>query len=223
MAGKAIESAELHQQLRDAYFRTLHVLARSLAARDPYSAAHGEAVTWVARRLARRMRLDGTMTQVLEAYGPLHDLGKVGIPDSVLLKQGTLTDEEIEIVRQHTLIGEEIMRPLNPEAAALSLMRSHHERWDGSGYPDGLAGEQIPLMARIVAVADAFHAIVSHRSYRGGLLPFEAVQEIRAMSGIQFDPAVVDALAQLWQEGELAKLGMRLGQASEPHSLVRFS
>jgi HD-GYP domain-containing protein (c-di-GMP phosphodiesterase class II) len=223
MAGKAIESAELHQELRDAYFKTLHVLARSLAARDPYSAAHGEAVTWVARRVAQRMHLDGTMIQVIDAYGPLHDLGKVGIPDSVLLKQGTLTGEELEIVRQHTLIGEEIMRPLNPDAAALALMRSHHERWDGSGYPDGLEGEQIPLVARIVAVADAFHAIVSHRSYRGGMLPFEAVQEIRAMSGVQFDPAVVDALTQLWQEGELAKLGMRLGQAADPHDALRIS
>lgn len=212
MCSKAIESAELHQQLRQSYFRTLHVLARSLAARDPYSAAHGEAVTWLACRLAEQLGFDEEAMDVLRVCTPLHDIGKIGIPDSVLLKQGPLTEEEFEMIRQHTVIGENIMQPLNPGTDALAVIRSHHERWDGSGYPDGLVGETIPRLARVVAVADAFHAIVSHRSYRGGAIPYAAVQEIKLMAGTQFDPEVAEALGELWDNGDLAKFSIRLGQ-----------
>ena len=213
MSSKAIESAELHQQLRQSYYRTLHVLARSLAARDPYSAAHGEAVTWLARKLGEVIGLSTEDAESLLAYGPLHDLGKIGISDALLSKQGPLTGEEFEIVRQHTLIGESIIQPLNPGLQALSMVRNHHERWDGKGYPDGLKGEQIPLLARIVSVADACHAIVSHRPYRGGATPIQAVQEVKAMTGTQFDPQVVDALLRLWHSGVLADFSIRLGRS----------
>ena len=213
MSSKAIESAELHQQLRQSYYRTLHVLARSLAARDSYSAAHGEAVTWLACRLGDLLSLEDDEREALHAYGPLHDLGKVGISDALLSKQGPLTSEEIEIVRQHTLIGESIVQPLNPGAAALAMIRNHHERWDGRGYPDGLKGEGIPRLARVVAVADACHAIVSHRPYRGGATTIQAVQEAKAMTGTQFDPRVVDALVQLWHSGVLADYSIRLGRS----------
>jgi HD-GYP domain-containing protein (c-di-GMP phosphodiesterase class II) len=216
MASKAIESAELHQRLRQSYFKTLHVLARSLAARDPYSASHGEAVTWLATRLAARLDLDEATVSALKTYGPLHDLGKIGIADSLLMKPGPLTDEEFEVVRQHTVIGENIIRPLDPGEAALALIRSHHERWDGSGYPDGLLGKAIPLVARVLSVADAFHAIVSHRSYRGGAVPFEAVQEIQKLAGSQFDPNVVRALTSLWESGGLAEFGIWLGRSEAP-------
>jgi len=219
MASKAIESAELHEQLRQSYFRTLHVLARSLSARDPYSAAHGEAVTVLAVLIGKRLALNSDVIEALRAYGPLHDLGKIGIPDSVLLKQGPLTGEEIALCRQHTVIGESIIRPLNPGPAVLAMIRNHHEQWDGSGYPDGLHGEQIPMVARIVSVADAFHAIVSHRSYRAGAIPFDAVREIKALAGIQFDPAAVQALAELWDSGELADFGMRVCEPVEPDSI----
>jgi GAF domain-containing protein len=211
MSSKAIESAELHQQLRQSYYRTLHVLARSLAARDPYSAAHGEAVTWLACRLGERLGLGQEDIQSLQAYGPLHDLGKIGISDVLLSKQGPLTSEEFEVVRQHTLIGESIIQPLNPGAAALAMIRSHHERWDGKGYPDGLKGDEIPLLARVLAVADACHAIVSHRPYRGGATPIQAIQEVKAMTGTQFDPRMVDALVELWHSGILADFSIRLG------------
>ncbi len=212
MASKAIESAELHQRLRQSYLRTLRALARSLAARDPYSAAHGEAVTWLACRLGERLGLDDSEMSALRTYGPLHDLGKIGVADAVLLKPGPLTEEEFELVRQHTVIGEGIIQPLDPGPAALAMIRSHHERWDGTGYPDRLKGEEIPLAARIMAAADAFHAIVSHRSYRGGAVPFQAVQEVKRLRGFQFDPAVVDALVSLWDTGELAKFRLWLGQ-----------
>ncbi len=220
MSSKAIESAELHQRLRQSYYRTLHVLARSLAARDPYSAAHGEAVTWLACCLARRLGLADDAIGALQAYGPLHDLGKIGISDSVLLKQGTLTDDEVEMVRQHPLIGESIIQPLNPGKEALCMIRSHHERWDGTGYPDGSSGEEIPRLARIMAVADAFHAIVSHRSYRGARIPFKAVQEIKAMAGTQFDPIIVATLVELWDSGELAQFTMHMGRTAEAQDIL---
>ena len=220
MSSKAIESADLHQRLRQSYYRTLHVLARSLAARDPYSAAHGEAVTWIACRLGENLGLDEEDIAALRAYGPLHDLGKIGIADSLLSKQGPLTEEEFEIVRQHTVIGEHIVGPLNPSSAALAMIRSHHERWDGTGYPDGLKGEDIPLFARIVAVADVYHAIVSHRPYRGGATPSEAVQEIRAMAGTQLDARVVEALVELWQSGKLASYSIDLGQPPGPGDIL---
>ncbi len=215
MSSKAIESAELHQRLRQSYYRTLHVLARSLAARDPYSAVHGEAVSWLASRLARKLDLGNESIEALGAYGPLHDLGKIGIPDAVLSKAGSLTDEEFELVRQHTIIGASIVVPLDPGPTAVAMIRSHHERWDGGGYPDGLEGEEIPLLARVMAVADAFHAMVSHRSYRAGSIPLRAVQEIKAMAGTQFDPAVVSALVELWQSGELAQFAMQSGQLQQ--------
>ena len=220
MASKAIESAELHEQLRQSYFKTLHVLAHSLAARDPYSAAHGHAVTALAGQLGEKLSLGAEALEALRAYGPLHDLGKIGIPDSVLLKRGPLTDQERELCRQHTVIGQEIMRPLNPGQAVLSMIRSHHEAWDGNGYPDGLRGEQIPLLARVVAVADSFDAIVSHRSYRAGATPFDAVQEIEIMGGVQFDPGVVRVLRDLWDNGELAKLNMGLQQRAEDEAIL---
>ncbi|MCJ7752355.1 MAG: HD domain-containing protein [Armatimonadetes bacterium] len=220
MSSKAIESAELHQQLRQSYYRTLHVLARSLAARDPYSAAHGEAVTCLAQRLAEELGLDELEMEALKAYGPLHDLGKIGIADAVLSKQGPLTEEECELVRQHTLIGESIMRPLSPGSQALAMIRNHHERWDGKGYPDGLKGDGIPLLARVVAVADVYHAIISHRPYRGGASPVQAVQEIKAMTGTQFDPDVVKALVALWHQGALTDLSMVSGQAPEWRSIL---
>jgi HD-GYP domain-containing protein (c-di-GMP phosphodiesterase class II)/uncharacterized membrane protein len=222
MASKAIQSADLHgklekaySDLRQSYFKTLHVLVRSLAARDAYSAAHGEVVAALACRLAEKLGLGDEMTQGLRAYGPLHDVGKIGIPDSVLLKNGPLTDEEREMCRQHTLIGEEIVRPLEPSPDVLSIIRSHHERWDGRGYPDRLKGEEIPILARVVAVADAFHAMVSHRAYRGGLLPSSAVREIKGLAGAQFDPAVAQLLVDMWDSGELGYL-YRQSSAAPP-------
>jgi HD-GYP domain-containing protein (c-di-GMP phosphodiesterase class II) len=219
MASKAIESAELHQRLRQSYYRTLHVLARSLAARDPYTASHGEAVTRLACCLATHIGMPQETIEAVRAYGPLHDLGKIGIPDSVLSKQGPLTYEEYEMVRQHTVIGESIIAPLEPGSDALAMMRSHHERWDGGGYPDGVAGEQIPLPARVMAVADAFHAIVSHRSYRGGAIPFQAIQELKSGAGSQFDPVMVDELVALWDNGELAEFTIWTVQPAQPRTI----
>lgn len=219
MSGKALESAELHQRLRQSYYRTLHVLARSLAARDPYSAAHGEAVTWLACRLAEVLKLSAEEIEALRAYTPLHDLGKIGIADSILLKDGPLSDEEMNAVRQHTVIGEEIIAPLLPGETALAMIRNHHEHWNGMGYPDGRQAQEIPRLARVVGVADAYHAMVSHRAYRGARMPQQAVHEIKEMAGVQFDPEVVAALEQVWESGELSRFSLRLGHSTYPHEL----
>lgn len=133
-------------------------------------------------------------------------MGKIGIPDAVLLKKEPLTEAELELCQQHTLIGEDIIRPLDPGPAVLSIIRSHHERWDGRGYPDRLKGEQIPILARVVAVADVFHDMVSARAYKGGTIPSLAVREIKDHAGSQFDPAVVQLLVDLWDSGELANV-----------------
>jgi len=223
MASKAIESAELHEELRQSYFRTLHVLARSLAARDPYSASHGEAVTSLACRIAEKLGLAPDLIEFLRSYGPLHDLGKIGISDTVLLKAGPLSEEELSICRQHTVIGEEIIRPLNPGTAVMAMIRNHHERWDGKGYPDGLSGDEIPILARVVAVADSFHAMTSHRPYRPATVLYAAIQEVRSLSGLQFDPMAVNALLGLWEAGEVARLNMRAVDTIEPAALVNHS
>jgi len=223
MASKAIESAELHEELRQSYFRTLHVLARSLAARDPYSAAHGEAVTLLACRIAEKLGLAPDLIESLRSYGPLHDLGKIGISDTVLLKAGPLTEDELSVCRQHTVIGEEIIRPLNPGATVLAMIRSHHERWDGKGYPDGLSGDEISILARVVAVADSFHAMTSHRPYRPATVLYAAIQELKSLSGMQFDPMAVDALLGLWEAGEVSRLNMRAADTIEPAALVNHS
>jgi len=220
MCTKAIESADLHQSLRQSYYRTLHVLARSLAARDPYSASHGEAVTHLALLLAKELALPDDAIEAIQFYGPLHDLGKIGIPDAILSKRGALTEEEFDTIRQHTVLGESIIRPLEPGVHALVMIRSHHERWDGAGYPDGSKGEKTPIVARVLAVADTFHAIVSHRSYRGGTLPAKAVQEIKGMSGTQFDPKVVAALGRLWDGGALGELTIRLAESPQARNML---
>jgi len=227
MASKAIESAELHEELeksymrlRQSYFNTLHVLAGFLAARDPYTAAHGEIVTSLATCLAERLALGADAIQALRAYGPLHDVGKIGIPDAVLLKKEPLTEAELELCHQHTLIGEEIIRPLDASPAVLSIIRSHHERWDGRGYPDRLKGEQIPILARVVAVADVFHDMVSARAYKGGTIPSLAVREIKDHAGSQFDPTVVQLLVDLWDSGELANVIKRPPDAADASLLA---
>lgn len=220
MAGRAIESADLHERLRQQYFRALHILARVLAARDPYSATHGRGVTRLACRLAARLSLRNDAIEALRAYCPLHDLGKMGVPDSVLTKAGPLTYEESEMCRQHPAIGEEIIRPLDPGPLALSIFRSHHERWDGLGYPDGLKGEQIPILGRVVGVADAVHAMASYRYYRGAESLSSVLSKTKALAGTQFDPEVVQALADLWEVGELDKLITQPNQREEDLDIV---
>ncbi|MEX2584584.1 MAG: HD domain-containing phosphohydrolase [Gemmatimonadota bacterium] len=171
--------------------RAAHALATAVEAKDEYTAGHATRVTAYALTIAE---ITGNIDPVrFRLAGDLHDVGKIGVPDSVLNKPDRLTDEEFELVRKHPLTGAHILEPLIDDPMVLGVVRWHHERWDGSGYPDGLSGEKIPLPARVLAVADTLDAMTSHRAYRRGMPWDDVVAEIRRCSGAQFDPEVVRA------------------------------
>lgn len=201
MAANALQSAQLHADLRESYLATVRSLVTSLHARDNYTAAHSQRVVSLAVRIAEQMQLPESIIRDLEVFGPLHDVGKMGIRDDILLKTTPLSQEEQALCRQHCAIGERILRPLNPSAEALAMVRSHHESWDGRGYPDGLAGENIPLLARVLRVADCYDAMTSIRPYQPASSEQEVLAHFRQYSGKHYDPAVVEALSAVVQEG----------------------
>ena len=200
MAAKAIESAQLHTDLRESYLATVRSLVTSLHARDNYTAAHSQRVVSLAIRISDKMNLGESLIRDLEVFGPLHDVGKIGIRDEVLLKASPLSQEEQVACRQHCVIGEHIISPLRPSPEALSMVRNHHECWDGQGYPDGLAGDEIPLLARVLKVADCYDAMTSARPYQPALSQQEVLAHFRQYSGKHYDPAVVQALAAAVQD-----------------------
>jgi two-component system, cell cycle response regulator len=157
-------------------------------------AAHAHAVAALARRVCERLALDEDQTRIVEHAALLHDIGKVAVPRVILDKASPLTDEEWEIVRRHPVLGETVARALGAPPEVWRLVRHHHERWDGAGYPDGLAGQGIPLGARIIAACDTFDAITSPRAYRDARSPWFALAEMTAVAGGQLDADVVAAL-----------------------------
>jgi putative nucleotidyltransferase with HDIG domain len=200
-AAAALETAQLYDD-REQHFRlTLEALAKAIDARDKYTAGHSERVTAYTLVLASTMKLPDADLDVLQRAGMLHDIGKVGVPDHVLLKPGALDAAERAIIESHVTIGYEMLRDLPFLRDALPAIRGHHERWDGCGYPDKLAGESIHLYARIMTVADSYDAMTSARPYRTALPVDEASRRVHADSGTQFDPAVVKAFHRA--EGEL--------------------
>ena len=177
-----------------AYRAVVRSLAAALEARDGYTGEHSDDVHALTVAVARRLGLSAYETAHVEAVALLHDVGKIGIPDHVLHKPGPLTEAEWKLMREHPAIGERILRPLPGLSAVATAVRHEHERWDGGGYPDGLAGDDIPLASRIVLACDAYNALVSDRPYRQALSAEVARGELRRCAGTQFDPAVVDAL-----------------------------
>jgi response regulator RpfG family c-di-GMP phosphodiesterase len=171
--------------------RAAHALAAAVEAKDEYTAGHATRVTAYALTIADH--IGGIDPVRFRLAGDLHDIGKIGVPDSVLNKPGKLTDEEFELVRKHPVTGAHILEPLIDDPLVLGVVRWHHERWDGRGYPDRLQGKDIPLPARVLAVADTLDAMTSHRAYRRGMPWNEVVAEIRRLAGTQFDPEVVEA------------------------------
>jgi HD-GYP domain-containing protein (c-di-GMP phosphodiesterase class II) len=167
-----------------------------LISRDGLTSDHSDDVAVLCAAIAREFDLDGSAREDLLAAAQLHDIGKVAVPESILQKPGPLTEAEWDFIRDHTIVGERILAAVPELIAAAALVRHSHEHLDGSGYPDGLSGDAIPLESRIILCADAFHAIRSPRPYRDGRSAAEAYEEIRAHSGRQFDPAVVEALAR---------------------------
>ena len=183
-----IECAQLLRQQREMFINTVVTLAQAVELRDDYTGGHTMRVSRYAEVLAERMELDPQDLKWIRLGTPLHDIGKIGISDSILLKPGSLTPEEFTIMKTHTTKGAEILARIPDLAPVIPIARSHHERWDGKGYPDGLAGEDIPLLARVVAVADTYDAMTSDRPYRKGMPAAAAFAEIEKNAGKQFDP-----------------------------------
>ena len=190
-------SLDMIAELRRQTTRALSAFADSVDQRDPTTFNHSCRVAELSRAIAEEMGLARDEVEMIYLSGRVHDIGKVGIPDAVLLKPGRLTDEEYEMIKSHPVIGVEIIEHFPNFGIGYEIIRHHHERFDGKGYPDGLAGEEIPLGARIMAVADTYDAMTSDRPYRAGLSPEVAIAEIAEQSGTQFDPAVVAAFLRV--------------------------
>jgi putative nucleotidyltransferase with HDIG domain len=192
--GAAIYRCQLVDELEGAFLTTLGVLADAVELRDAYTAAHAKEVAELAVRVGKRMRITGAELDRLRYAALLHDVGKIGVPGEVLRKPGPLSAEERELMNAHTAIGARMLERIPFLAPVAPLVRSAHERFDGGGYPDGLAGYEIPRGAMIVATCDAFHAMTSDRSYREAMSMPEAIEELRSNAGGQFDPEVVEAV-----------------------------
>jgi HD-GYP domain-containing protein (c-di-GMP phosphodiesterase class II) len=177
------------------------VLLRTMHAKQPELDEHSSHVGELAARVARRMGVAGDALEEIAIAAQLHDIGKVGIPDAILNKPSALSDPEWELVRNHTILGERILHGAPALRRAARLVRASHEHWDGSGYPDRLRTEEIPLGARIVSVCDAYEAMISERRYRSARPPERARKELLRCSGGQFDPAVVDAFLDVIESG----------------------
>jgi len=191
-AAVALERARSFENLEETFVSTVEALANALEANDEYTSSHTRWITDAALRVGEALGLDGAGLKRLELGALFHDIGKIGIPTSILLKPGPLSDEERQIMETHPELGERILEPIGRLSEVRTIVRSCHERWDGGGYPDRKAGEAIPLEARIVLVCDAFHAMTTDRPYRKRLSGEEACRRLRAGSGTQFDPSVVD-------------------------------
>lgn len=189
----AIENNRLQSELEDAYLQSVMALARAMDARDSYTSLHGQNLVELVEATARHMGLDEKVCESLCWAAILHDIGKIGIPDRILSKPACLDEDEWLCMRQHPDIGIGIIASLKCLQSAVPIIRSHHEHFDGSGYPAGLEGEQIPLAARILAVADAYSAMTDNRVYRPARSSYEAVLELKRCAGTQFDPRVVAA------------------------------
>lgn len=199
MLAKRIEEStrnltHLYEDLRETYMRTIKALAQAIDARDHYTHSHSENVTKYAEMIALEMRLDVQKIDEIKDACQLHDLGKIGVHDSILVKPGRLTQEEFEQVKLHALKGAQILEPLKFLEGVIRIVKQHHERYDGKGYPFGLRGSQIDIGARVMTLADSYDAMVSARTYRPiPLTKEEAIEEIKKSSGTQFDPRVVEA------------------------------
>jgi HD-GYP domain-containing protein (c-di-GMP phosphodiesterase class II) len=175
-------------------------LVYAIEAKDEYTSGHSERVNRYSMLMATRLRLDEKQSKVLHWASMLHDIGKIGIPETILNKPGALTDSEYSDIKSHSKKGCDILKPLQQLSTSLPGVLHHHERYDGQGYPHGLKGEDIPMLGRIIAVADTFDAITSHRAYRSGKTAKEALEIIENVAGTQLDPDLVDVFKDVIEE-----------------------
>ncbi len=196
-AAIAIENIQLYEDMKHMYLGTIQTLAKAIDARDPYTKGHTARVTKYAVEIAREMQLPYKLIRNIEIASLIHDIGKIGIKDNVLLKPGHLSDSEYEKIKKHPRIGEQIIAPIEFLTNVAPLVLYHHERYDGNGYLEGLKAEEIPIGARIIHVADAFEAMTSNRPYSSGISKAKAVAELKTHNGRQFDPKVVKAFLRI--------------------------
>jgi len=212
----AIRNAQLFSELQSEldkkyrlFIHTTVALAAAIDAKDHYTHGHTARVTNLSLEIAKKLGqkdkklIDEKFLERLHISGLLHDIGKIGVPESILNKEGPLTDEERKKMREHPLVGAAILQPIKELEDSILGVKYHHENYDGSGYPEGLKGEQIPLIASIISVADTFDAMTTDRPYRRGLSKQEAVEEIKRVSGRQFDSLIADALIELYAERKI--------------------
>lgn len=199
----ALENARAYRELKDLSIGTITALVTAVEARDPYTKGHSERVARYAVALAKELGLPPQETEDLRVAGLLHDIGKVGVSDLILNKPGGLTAAEYEEVKRHPRVGASIVEGIKPLHRIVPLIYHHHERYDGGGYPDGLGGDDIPLGARILAVADTYEAMTSSRAYRSSMDAEDSLDLLRGGAGGQLEPGLVDALHRLWVSGRL--------------------
>jgi HD-GYP domain-containing protein (c-di-GMP phosphodiesterase class II) len=198
----AVENANLYTELKETFYSTAEALAETIELRDPYTGGHTKRVMTYSLAIGKYMDLSKKELENLRLSAILHDIGKIGVRDDVLLKQGRLDDVEFEKMSRHPGYGSEVLGRIRQLKNVIPGVRGHHERYDGNGYPDRLGNGDIPLTARIISVADTFDAMTSDRPYRKGLTPEKAFDELRRCSGTQFDPEVIDAFIAALKEGE---------------------
>ena len=191
--------------LKDLFYKTIKSISSALDAKDPYTHGHSQRVTLYALILAHEINMPSSQMEALEIAGLLHDIGKIGIPESILCKPGKLTDEEFSIMKMHPVRGEQMVLKISKLRTISDWMKNHHEKWNGTGYPCGLKGEEIPLASRIIAIADTYDAMTSTRSYRVALTHETAIEEIQRCAGTQFDPVLAETFVKIQDKIKKAK------------------
>ena len=204
-AGLAINNAELFKEREKILLQGVSTLVEAIEAKDPYSSGHSKRVAHYTECLCKELGLSEQIQKDIYLSSLLHDVGKIGISDEILMKPGKLTKEEYEIIQRHPQQGEAIVDHFTLMHDLISGIRSHHERFDGKGYPNKLKGDKIPLSAKIIAIADTFDALTSHRPYRNAYTPDEAISIMIENRGTQFDPKLLDAFVSCFKKGEITK------------------
>ena len=199
---KKIEKRMLQENKADTLLKALKALMRALDAKDTYTYGHSQRVVKLAMMMADKLQLDNGRRYTLQLAASLHDIGKIGMPDSILKKADGLEDIEMNKAKDHPLIGSEILGEIEELSEVASIVRHHHERYDGKGYPDGLQGDAIPLFSRILFILDAYEALATDRVYRKGLGKQKALEEIHENAGSQFDPKLVNDFIEAMQNTE---------------------
>jgi putative nucleotidyltransferase with HDIG domain len=199
----ALDNSRLYGELEEMFFQTAESLADAIEKRDPYTGGHTQRVTLYSQAIAKYLQLEPFEKKWLKIASVLHDIGKIGVEDDILRKRDQLTPEEFNVIKRHSDMGAEILEHIRQLREIVPGVKYHHEHVDGKGYPDGLKGKEIPILAKIVAVADTYDAMTTDRPYRKAMEKEGAIEELKRCSGTQLDKEVVEAFMQAYQKGEI--------------------